>query len=412
MGRVILHSDMNCFYASVEMMLDPTLRGKAVAVCGATEDRHGIILAKSELAKKAGIKTGMVNWEAKQLCPNLIFVKPQYEQYLKYSALARAIYQRYTDQVEPYGMDECFLDVTGNRRLHGDGMQIAEQIRQTMKDELGLTVSIGVSFNKTFAKLGSDMKKPDAITAIPEDIWRDIVWPLPVSDLLFCGRATTKKLARYGVTTIGDLASLDIDFVSNLLGKNGVALCQTANGYDRARVQHKDFVSPVKSIGHGITCTADLENEEEVWRVILELSQDVGHRLRIHKLKARGVQLSIRDNDLYFKQYQGPLISTTQSPMDIAVRARELLNMNYQWKNKVRAVTVRAINLVPQEEPDQISLYMDVRHMSNQQKLYDCVDQLRQRFGKRIIYSASLKGDIKLPGYRDHGLIMPGMINR
>jgi DNA polymerase-4 len=180
--RVILHSDMNSFYASVETMLNPRLSGKAIAVCGSTENRHGIVLAKSELAKKAGIKTGMVNWEAKNLCPGLILVPPHYEQYLKYSKLARTIYQRYTDFVEPYGMDECFLDVTGSIKLLGDGMTIAEDIRQTIKSELGLTVSIGVSYNKIFAKLGSDMKKPDAITQITKEQVKEKLWPLPVSD--------------------------------------------------------------------------------------------------------------------------------------------------------------------------------------------------------------------------------------
>ena len=203
---IILHSDLNCFYASVEMMLDPRLRGKAVAVCGATEDRHGIVLAKSELAKRAGVKTGMVNWEAKQRCPDLILVPPQYEQYLKYSKLAHEIYYRYTDMVEPFGMDECWLDCTGSRGLYGDGPRIADEIRTAMREELGLTVSIGVSYNKIFAKLGSDMKKPDAVTVITSSDFKEKVWPLPASDLLYVGRATTKRLECYGIHTIGDIA--------------------------------------------------------------------------------------------------------------------------------------------------------------------------------------------------------------
>ena len=202
MERAILHSDLNCFYASVEMMLDPSLRGKAVAVCGSTEDRHGIVLAKSEKAKKAGIKTGMVNWEARQLCKDLIVVPPQYDQYLKYSKLTQAIYQRYTDLIEPFGMDECWLDVTGSRRILGDGMAIAEEIRRSVREELGLTVSIGVSYNKIFAKLGSDMKKPDAVTVISEANYRDKVWPLPVSELLYVGPATTRKLRMLSVNLI------------------------------------------------------------------------------------------------------------------------------------------------------------------------------------------------------------------
>ena len=203
--RVILHSDMNSFYASVEMMLNPELKGKPVAVCGSTEERHGIVLAKSDLAKKAGVKTGMVNWEARQLCPELIVVPPQYDQYLKYSKLARQIYHRYTDLVEPYGMDECWLDVTGSS-ICGTGMEIAEAIRQTTKDELGLTVSIGVPFNKIFAKLGSDMKKPDAITEIRQDNFKERIWPLDAAELLYVGRSTENKLAQYGIRTIGDVA--------------------------------------------------------------------------------------------------------------------------------------------------------------------------------------------------------------
>ena len=193
MERAILHSDLNCFYASVEMMLDPRLRGKAVAVCGCTEDSHGIVLAKSEKAKRAGVKTGMVNWEAQRCCKDLIIVPPEYDQCLKYSKLTQAIYQRYTDMVEPFGMDECWLDVTGSRAVCGDAMNIAEQIRRSVREELGLTVSIGVSFNKVFAKLGSDMKKPDAITEISSDAFREKVWPLPCSDMIYCGPATTAR---------------------------------------------------------------------------------------------------------------------------------------------------------------------------------------------------------------------------
>lgn len=261
-NHAILHSDLNCFYASVETMLDPSLRGKAVAVCGCTEDRHGIVLAKSELAKKAGVKTGMVNWEAKQCCRDLIIVPPQYDQYLKYSKLTQAIYQRYTDMVEPFGMDECWLDVTGSRCVCGDARTIAENIRCSVKEELGLTVSIGVSFNKVFAKLGSDLKKPDAITEISPESYKEKVWPLPCSDMIYCGPATTKKLAQYGIHTIGEVAGCDPLFLKGLLGVNGLALWTYANGRDHSRVMHKDFVSPVKSVGHGITCVSDLETKK------------------------------------------------------------------------------------------------------------------------------------------------------
>lgn len=242
MERAILHSDMNCFYASVETMLNPSLRDKAIAVCGSTEERHGIVLAKSEKAKKAGVKTGMANWEARACCPELITVPPQYDQYLKYSRLARGIYERYTDLVEPFGMDECWLDVTGSQKIFGSPMEIAEQIRSSIKEELGLTVSIGVSFNKIFAKLGSDYKKPDAITEIPRDGWQEIVWPLAAQELIYCGKATSAKLAKYGIRTIGDLANMDRQFIRSLLGVNGEALWTYANGRDDSRICHLFYI--------------------------------------------------------------------------------------------------------------------------------------------------------------------------
>lgn len=410
--RTILHSDMNCFYASVEMMLDPSLRGKPVAVCGSTENRHGIVLAKSELAKKAGIKTGMVNWEARQLCPGLVMVKPQYDQYLKYSELARNIYQRYTDQVEPYGMDECWLDVTGSRGVCGDGMKIAESIRQEIKEELGLTVSIGVSFNKIFAKLGSDMKKPDAVTEITKATFQEKVWPLPAADLLFVGRATSAKFSNYGIKTIGDIAATDPDFLKRLLGVNGLQLWKYAAGRDDTPVMHKDFVSPIKSVGHGITCVADLLDDEEVWKVMLELSQDIGHRLRLHKLKATGVQISIRSNDLGYRQFQAPLSLSTQSPLMIAKKAHSIFQSNYRWSTPVRAVTVRAINLVPQGVPEQIDLFTDMRRVEKAEKLDDCIEEIRRRFGKRAVFQACLLGDLKMPIDNRHLVQMPGVMGR
>lgn len=407
MGRAVLHSDMNCFYASVEMMLDPSLRGKAVAVCGSTEDRHGIVLAKSELAKKAGVKTGMVNWEAHRVCPNLITVPPQYDQYLKYSKLAHEIYYRYTDLVEPFGMDECWCDVTASGTM-GSPMEIAEQIRKATKEELGLTVSIGVSFNKIFAKLGSDMKKPDAITEITQENFKEKVWPLPASDLLYVGPATQKKLAAIGIHTIGDLASLTPQHLKQMFGVKGYDLWAFANGEDQSRVMHKDFVSPVKSIGHGITCTADLENEEEVWRVMLELSQDIGHKLRVHQLAARTVQVFIRDSNLNGRQFQCKLPFVTQLPDEIAKTAFRSFKENYQWNTTVRSLTVRAIELQSNSIPRQCSFFENEEGIEKRERLQDTIEDIRRRYGKRAITSAALLGDLKMPGSRDHEVIIPG----
>ncbi len=408
--RIILHSDLNSFYASVEIMLNPDLRGKAVAVCGSTEDRHGIVLAKSELAKKAGIKTGMVNWEAKRLCPELIILHPHYGQYVKYSKLTRAIYQRYTDCVEPFGMDECWLDLTGCRCA--DGLSVANEIRNTVSEELGLTVSVGVSFNKIFAKLGSDMKKPDAVTMISEDDYKEKVWPLPVSDLIYVGRATKRKLANYGIRTIGQLAASPTDFLKRLLGVNGLAIWRYASGLDQSRVMHQDYDVPIKSIGHGITCVEDLLNDEEVWKVMLQLAQDIGHKLRENDFKAGGVQITVKDKELVWKQYQGPLEVPTQSPLEIARRSRELFKKNYDWHLPVRSVTVRAIKLLPVSQPTQTLLYDDPVRRQKRERIDDAVEDIRLRFGKSAIYPACLMGYLKMPGLDVHEINMPGIMHQ
>lgn len=334
---------MNNFYASVECMLDPVLKKYPVAVCGSVEERHGIVLAKNYAAKAFGIKTGDAVWQAKQKCRNLVVVPPHFEEYIKYSKLARNVYQRYTDQVEPYGMDECWLDISGTDYAFGSPEKVANDIRETIKFELGLTISVGVSFNKIFAKLGSDMKKPDAVTVIPKDTFRDKIWGLPAADLLGVGRATQRVLDSYCIRTIGDLAKTDPDFLNRRLGKNGIALWQYANGNDRSRVMNADFVSPVKSVGHGITTIEDLENDEQVWPVFLELTQDIGHKLRVHKKCADGVAIHIRDNTLFSKQWQTALDMPTQSPMLIAKAAFALFEKRYDWRNPIRSVTIQAI---------------------------------------------------------------------
>ena len=237
MDRVILHCDMNSFYASVECLYNPSIRNKPVAVGGSVEKRNGIILAKNDVAKRFGVKTGDALWQARQKCPNLVIVPPDFKKYIKLSRLAVEIYNSYTNLVEGFGLDECWLDVTGSTHLFGSGEEIAEAIRQRVKTELGITCSIGVSFNKIFAKLGSDMKKPDAITVITKDNYKSTVWPLPVEDLLFVGRATKQKLNRYGIKTIGDLACSNLSFLETLLGKWGSYLWGYANGLDASTVR-------------------------------------------------------------------------------------------------------------------------------------------------------------------------------
>ena len=410
MSRNILHCDMNNYYASVECMLDPALRNYPVAVCGSVEERHGIVLAKNYKAKAFNVQTGDAVWQAKQKCRDLVIVPPHYEEYLKYSKLARSVYERYTDQVEPYGMDECWLDISGTEGIYGLPEKVANEIRETIKFELGLTISVGVSFNKIFAKLGSDMKKPDAVTVIEKDTFKEKIWGLPASDLLGVGRATKKVLDRYAITTIGDLASTDPNLLRNRLGKNGVALWNFANGLDCSAVAKTDFVSPVKSVGHGITTVADLENDEQVWPVILELTQDIGHKLRVHGLSAEGVALHIRDNTLYSKQWQTKTDMPTQSPMIIAKTAYRLFEQNYAWRNQVRSVTVQAINLVPQDTPRQIGLFMDMERIDKLERLDRCIETIRRRFGKDSIKNGVLCQNLKMPPEKAEITMPTGMV--
>jgi DNA polymerase-4 len=402
--RAILHSDANCFYASVEMVLNPELRGKAIAVCGSVEDRRGIVLAKSEKAKKAGVKTGMVMWEAKQKCPNLIVVPPHYDYYVKYSKMIREIYARYTDMIEPFGMDECWLDVTHSPMKP---MEIAERIRREVKAELAITVSIGVSFNKVFAKLGSDMKKPDAITEITRENFKEKVWGLPCSELLYCGRATTKKLESIGVQTVGQLACLGTNIVKHKLGKNGIMLWNYANGLDTSRVAHETYSAPAKSVGHGITCTEDLTSTDEAEKVIFSLAQDIGYKLRSMGLRAKGVHLSVRDNTLHTVGWQISLDTSTQYELTIATEACKILHSNYGWQKNVRSLTVTAINLESAEEEIQMS-FMDSPVNEKREALTRTIDEIHELFGKSALVPALIIDESKMPRGVCDELIMPG----
>lgn len=397
MARNILHCDMNNFYASVECMLSPELKQYPVAVCGSVEERHGIVLAKNYKAKAFKVATGDAVWQAKQKCPDLVVVPPHYEEYLKYSKLAKAIYCDYTNQVEPYGMDECWLDISGTKKLFGNPVDVANEIRERIKFELGLTISVGVSFNKIFAKLGSDYKRPDAVTVFEKETFREKIWGLPASDLLGVGRATTRVLNNYCIRTIGDLANSDYDFIKRILGKNGVSLWLYANGRDNSTIKDIKFVSPVKSIGHGITTVVDLSNEEEVWRVFLELTQGIGHKLRVHQKVAKAVAIYVRDNTLFSKQWQTQMQMVTQSPLVLAQYAFQLFKKRYDWRNPIRSVTIQAINLFPQDMPQQIDLFCDYERAKKQEKLDSCVEKLRQRFGKRCIRNAVLLQELGMP---------------
>jgi len=395
MERVILHSDLNNFYASVECMLHPELKDKYVAVCGSEEDRHGIVLAKNQKAKSMGVKTAETIWQARSKCPDLVIVSPHFEEYHKYSVIVRDIYKRYTDMIEPFGLDECWLDVTGSRMLFGDGMSIAEKIRSEVKAETGLTVSIGVSFNKAFAKLGSDLKKPDAITEISRENFKDIVHPLSVDSIIGVGRATAQKLKKFSITTIGELANTPPDFLNYHFGKHGNLLWKYANGEDDSPVSHMDYEYEVKSIGHGTTLTEDLSDNEEVWRVMFHLARSIETSLREKDMLASSVAITIKDTSLESRDYQTPLKKPTLSAYEIASQGFALFKSKYNWNKKVRSVTIRVIKLCDKEGNMQLDFFEN--DTEKREKAENAAYEIEKRFGKNALTYASLMGDMKLP---------------
>lgn len=381
MDRVVLHSDMNNCYASIELLHRPELRGKPLAVGGDPEARHGIVLAKDEIAKKSGVKTGMALWQARQVCPDIVFVPPRMDLYLRFSRLAHEIYAEYTDQQEAFGVDESWLDVTGSCTLKGDGMAIAQDISRRIKRELGITVSIGVSWNKIFAKLGSDYKKPDAITRFGRDNYKELIYPLPASDLLYVGSKTEAKLAKYGIRTIGQLAEADPGFLHSVLGKMGYVLSVFARGEDRTPVNRENAEAPVKSIGNSTTTPRDLVNDNDVSIIVYLLAESVSARLRENNFLCNVVEISVRDNGLECFTRQKKVAAPTDITSEIAESAMELFRENYNWKKPIRSLGVRASSLCAANTPWQISLFIDPERRERQQRMDRTVDDIRRRFG-------------------------------
>ena len=376
-----MHSDINACYATIEHLHRPELNGKPLAVGGDPEARHGIVLTADYIAKKYGVKTGMALWQAKQVCPELNIVSPRMDLYLRFSRMAHEIYGEYTDLQEPYGVDESWLDVTASSSLKGDGYKIAKEISNRMKSELGITVSIGVSFNKIFAKLGSDYKKPDAITTMYEDEFKSKAWALPVSDLLYVGRSTNQKLARFGIKTIGDLAQTDEHLLMSHLGKMGGILWGFANGYDDSPVKMEHTHAPIKSIGNSTTTQRDLENDEDVKIILYILAESVAARLRDNGFKCRVVEISVRDNELYSFTRQHKIDHATNITGEIATEAYRIFKENYNWRKPIRSVGVRGADLVNDNYWEQMDLFSSVEQREKQMKLDDAVDTIRRRFG-------------------------------
>lgn len=383
--RTILHSDMNNCYASIELLHHPELRGKPLAVGGDSEARHGIVLAKDQLAKKAGVQTGMALWQARQVCPDIVFVPPRMDLYLRFSRLAHEIYADYTDMQEPFGVDESWLDVTDSCTLKGDGFQIANQISNRIKRELGITVSIGVSWNKIFAKLGSDYKKPDAITVISKENYKDIVWKLPASDLLYVGKSTEKKLRTLGILTIGQLAQADPKLLKSLFGKMGLVLSLFANGEDQTPVNRENIHAPIKSIGNSTTTPRDLETYEDVAIITYALSESVSARLRENNFACNVVEISVRDNELYSFTRQKKISNPTDITNEIAETALELFRENYKWEKPIRSIGVRASDLTNPCCATQLSLFIDEAYRDKLRRADRTVDEIRRRFGYKSI---------------------------
>ena len=393
--RCILHSDLNNFYASVELLKHPELRGRAVAVCGSKEDRHGIVLAKNQFAKQAGVKTGDAIWQAEKKCPGIVQLPADFSAYLRVSKAVRKIYERYTDRVEAYGIDECWLDVTQTQSMFGGGLAIAEQIRAAVKGEIGVTVSVGVSWNKIFSKLASDMQKPDAVTVISPENYRECAWRLSVEDLLYVGAATARKLKEHGISTIGQLAQADAALLRGFLGKWGDYLHTFANGQDQTPVCRREEEQNIKSIGNSLTCYRDLESDEDIYMLLLLLSDSVAARLRESAFgKAKTVHLSVTDSSLAHWGKQGKLPYPSKVSADIAACAFRLYKQVYPGILPVRALGVSVCGFTG--ENDQMNIFADILGQNRQEKMEDTLDKLRKRYGNNIIQRAAVLKDARL----------------
>ena len=405
-----MHSDLNNFYATVERSLFPELVGKPVAVCGDKEARHGIVLAKSEEAKAYGVKTGDVIWEAKRKCSGLIIRPVRFSEYVKRSRQVRDIYARFTDLIEPFGIDECWLDVT-HSKIFGDGARIAEKIRRAVKEELNLTVSVGVSFNKVFAKLASDLKKPDAVTVVDRENYKEKLYGLPVSDLLYVGRATSEKLRRMGIQTIGSLAAADRKMLENVLGKWGATLSSYARGEDDSPVRSMNERAELKSVGNSMTCPEDLYKYEDIKRMLYVLSESVAARMKDAGLgKADTVHLWVRDKELQSYGWQKK-VRPTALVGEIAEAAYALFRERYTARRAVRGLGVTASGF--DNGVEQLTFESLSGNYEKKAKAEEAVAKIREKHGyaklqRGIMLEDPLSANMDVRGER---LVRPGGVD-
>lgn len=394
MDRVILHCDCNSFFASVELLTRPELHLKPVAVCGDPARRKGVILAKNDAAKICGVTTGEPVFSALRKCPGLILLPPHHDLYLEYSKKVNTIYEQYTSQVEPFGIDESWLDVTESKHLFGNGREIADQIRKKIRKTLGLTVSVGVSFNKVFAKMGSDYKKPDATTVISRDNFKQILYPLPVKALLFVGRTSAERLERIGVNTIGELAEIDKSVLNSMFGKSGEMLHRYANGLDDSPVAAVTDHRQSKSIGKGLTFSHDLRTMDEVKAQALWLTDSVAVQLRAAGLKCGSIQIAIRDPRFKTITRQCRLEKPTALTRAIYETALDLIGRHWSFRSPIRMLTITAQQLIRSEdERTQISMFTEEKTDAKLEKLENSIDNLRRRFGNSSVTFGRLVGN-------------------
>lgn len=397
MDRIVCLSDLNSFYASVECLYNPALRTKPIAVCGVLEDRHGIVLAANPLAKRYGIRTGDAVWQAKQKCVDLTIVEPHMDRYVAVSRIVGEIYQDFSPSVMPFGLDESYIELTGTEHLHGPGEAAADTIRNRIREECGITASVGVSFTRTFAKLASEMRKPDATSVITREDYRQKVWPLPVSELLMVGRATAQKLENACIRTIGDLAQADPDFLQRRLGVNGLLVRSFANGEDTDPVGATGWRPEIKSVGNSTTTPRDLVSAEDIRLIAMLLSESVAERMRDKAFVCRTVQVWIRYNDMASFQHQAGLPFPSRTAKLIGETAIDLILRRRRPDIPIRSLGVRACQLMIDATP-QMSLFPEQAEDQRQEQLETALQSIRKRFGHFAIERGTMLMDKRLSG--------------